>query len=179
MSGNNEDNNFIKLEYPTLRTEILQLMEMRQKTVEIALTISAALIALALAKNEMFSPSLALIYPLIASCLAIGWRKYDIRIDLLKKYIKEIEVSFSNNNNNNGWEHYRENREISRLISTTMSQFLAFFSTQIVAVFVGYFLFFGQDKTPIYFRYTLLIVDAISILFLFYLVYDKIIGRDL
>jgi hypothetical protein len=173
MIPNSNVDNFLKMEYPTLREEVMQLTNIRQKIMQLSITIGAALIGIALTKSDMFMPSLALIYPPIGACLALGWKKYDSRLDILKEYIKQIESRFLPNSKL-GWEHFRFHwLKKSSYGSSTLSQFLVLLAMQILSIFVGFSMYNYRGIWD-HLGISLLIIDIMSILFMLYLVSDKI-----
>jgi hypothetical protein len=77
----------LQMEYSTLRDEFLRRIEMRQKLMELTLTIAAAFLGISLTKEV--PQSVALIYPPLATFLALGWVQQDNRIRELAKYIRK------------------------------------------------------------------------------------------
>jgi hypothetical protein len=87
----------LQLEYSALRTEILHRIELRQKLIEVTLTIASAFLGIGFAQSIKLiptagghtSPILSLIYPPIATCLALGWFQLDSRIREISDHISD------------------------------------------------------------------------------------------
>jgi len=143
------DKNNIMLEYNALRDEILKRIELRQQIISITLVLLTAILSVTFAQEglkENFStlkiPSLAFIYPPIATSLALGWIQHEYRINLLGYYIHEhIEKSIPCL----GWEKHViiNTSEGSKLkwYYILLSHGGVFIWTEIIAIIVGIFMF--------------------------------------
>jgi hypothetical protein len=79
----------IEVEYTALRNEITKRIEMRQQIVTLTLTLAGIFLGVGLTRA-----SVALIYPPLATFLALAWAQNDFRIRVAAKYIREqIESS--------------------------------------------------------------------------------------
>jgi hypothetical protein len=74
----------LELEYNSLRNEILKRFDLRQQFISIALTLAGIFLSFGLT-----TALVALIYPPIATFLALGWAQNDLRIRDLGNYIRE------------------------------------------------------------------------------------------
>jgi len=143
------DKNNMMLEYNALRDEILKRIDLRQEIISITLVLLTAILSATFAQKgleENFStleiPSLAFIYPPIATSLALGWIQHEYRINLLGNYIHEhIEKSIPGL----GWEKYVviKTSEGSKLkwYYILLSHGGVFIWSEIIAIIVGIFMF--------------------------------------
>ena len=94
-------------EYNALRVEIVQRIGLRQQTLSIALTIAGVFLGIGVTRDTV-----ALVYPPLATFLAIAWAQNDLRIKHAATYIREhLEVATPHL----GWEtHVNERREETR-----------------------------------------------------------------
>jgi hypothetical protein len=83
--GSFENKDCVLAEYQTLRNEILERIGIRHQIVSITLTICGVLLGFGLDKSEV-----ALIYPMIAMFLAIGWAKNNVQIRQLISLVSII-----------------------------------------------------------------------------------------
>jgi hypothetical protein len=94
MSAEPHDNDNAKrrsidVEYTALRNEITKRIEMRQQIVTLTLTLAGIFLGVGLTRTAV-----ALIYPPLATFLALAWAQNDFRIRVTAKYIRErIEAS--------------------------------------------------------------------------------------
>lgn len=104
---------------------------MRHQVIELNLTIAAAFMGVALTKDV--SPSIALVFPPIATLLSMEWIYIDTRqtqsinylLDLEKK-IPELQL---------GWEKYKVKKGGFR--KAVLSHWGVFVFTQMMAIFIG------------------------------------------
>jgi hypothetical protein len=126
----------LEMIYNALRDETLMMFEMQEKTISFTWTIAAALLGVAVVHPT--TPSGALIYPPIATLLALSWiqRSYSIR-DLGNYMITlENKVPFT------GWEEYLKSKGgISKLSFNYLSNFGLSIFIQIVAIVTGIYNF--------------------------------------
>ena len=87
-------------EYNTLRQEILERIKLRQQIITATLILSAGIIT-----ADKLVPTVALIYPPLAAFLALAWSQNDYRVRNLSKYIQEF---FECDPRRFGWEYYME-----------------------------------------------------------------------
>lgn len=73
-----------EMEYTTLRTEILKRIELRYQIVAVTLTLAGVFLGVGLTKDLV-----ALIYPPLATFLALAWAQNEFRIRLASIYIRE------------------------------------------------------------------------------------------
>jgi hypothetical protein len=74
----------LELEYNSLRNEILKRFDLRQQFISITLTLAGIFLSFGLTTDLI-----ALIYPPIATFLALGWAQNDLRVRDLGNYIRE------------------------------------------------------------------------------------------
>ncbi|HEV3166804.1 MAG TPA: hypothetical protein VGZ22_22445 [Isosphaeraceae bacterium] len=79
-----EEREAMKLEFGSLREEILKRLELRNQMLFATLTGAAALISVGVT-----TPSVALVYPPIAALLATLWAQNEIRVREMANYIRE------------------------------------------------------------------------------------------
>jgi hypothetical protein len=72
--NNTVDIDKIATEYNALRDEILKRIELRQQFVSMTLTIAGVFLGIGVTTD-----TIALVYPLLATFLAIGWAQNDLR----------------------------------------------------------------------------------------------------
>ncbi|NUM77600.1 hypothetical protein HUU40_24825 [candidate division KSB1 bacterium] len=89
MNTNADDNldnarRGIELEYSHLRSEILKRIELRQQIATVTLTLAGIFLGLGVTTE-----SVVLIYPPLATFLALGWAQNDFRVRDLAKYLRE------------------------------------------------------------------------------------------
>lgn len=145
-------------EYTSLRSEIVTRIELRQQYVTISLAIASAFLGAGVAFS---SSPVALVFPLLAPFLAIGWVQNDLRVRDIAAYIKKhFEVPGSGL----GWETWaQEEREANRqkswrLVVVSHGGVLIF--TQGLAVAIG-LMNVTDGLTPEH--YILLGLDAIAV----------------
>jgi hypothetical protein len=157
------------MEFSCLRDEYLRRMEMKQKIVELTITIAAAIFGIALTKEA--SPSLSLIYPPIATFLALGWILQNDVLIMIAKYIRE---KLEPKDGSLGWEKQRlqERKEIinsgRRWRYAAVSHIGVFIFSEIMAIFIGItkitndhgWVFNSTPTWPILF---VLLIDAVCI----------------
>jgi hypothetical protein len=89
---------FLKLEYTTLRGELIKRVEFRQRLLEIAVVSAGAILALNLAWDQY--PLILLAYPILVMFLGLGWLHHDQRLQKLATYIRmQIEREFQRPSN--------------------------------------------------------------------------------
>lgn len=84
ISNNSLRQKHFDLEYNALRNEILKRIELRQQLIAISLTLAGAFLSVGLSTDLV-----VLIYPPLATFLALGWAQNDFRIRDLAKYIRD------------------------------------------------------------------------------------------
>ena len=82
-------------EYVALRSEILKRIELRHQLISITLTIAGAFFAVGVSIALV-----TLIYPPLATFLALSWAQNDLRVGMVGKYMRE--------HYKNQWEIYIE-----------------------------------------------------------------------
>ena len=161
MANSVQDKQFfegVKLEYASLKSEMIKRIELRQQLISIALTITGVMLGFGI-NNGL----IALIYPPLALFLAITWTQNDIRIHDAANYIREeIEKKYIGLH----WETYvQESREKSKSTKrqrTIWSHGGIFIFTQLITILVGCF---RITINPI--AIVLLFIDLISVIFVF------------
>jgi hypothetical protein len=89
---------FLKLEYTTLRGELIKRVEFRQRLLEIAVVSAGAILALNLTWDQY--PLILLAYPILVMFLGLGWLHHDQRLQKLATYIRmQIEPEFKRPSN--------------------------------------------------------------------------------
>jgi len=145
-------------EYVSLRDEIVKRIELRQQYVAISLAIAGAFLGASVAFS---SSPVALVFPLLAPFLAIGWAQNDLRLWDVAQYIRE---RFEKPGSGLGWEtRAQKQREASRnspwrLVVVSHGGVLVF--TQVLAVALG---LLGARSCLRAEHYVLLALDAIAI----------------
>lgn len=149
----------VDLEYSFLRNEILKRIELRQQIISITLTLAGIFLSFGLATDAV-----ALIYPPLATFLALGWAQNDFRIRDLAVYIREnletkssglryetyVQEKRTSNNNFGSW----------RFVVISHSGIFIF--TQLMAMGIGLLKFMPIVLSPL--KSILLIIDVISII---------------
>ncbi len=80
----------MELEYVSIRGEILKRIELRQQIVAVTLTLAGIFLGIGITTETV-----ALIYPVLATFLALGWGQNDFRVRDLATYQREnIESLF-------------------------------------------------------------------------------------
>jgi hypothetical protein len=103
---------FKNAEYEALRQEILTRNEFRQRTVELTLLSSGAILAAGL-KIEDLGP-LLLLYPLAVFFLAASWAHNGVGVLLAGSHIRE---QFERSSDDNGWESAWRSHPLARPFS--------------------------------------------------------------
>ena len=89
---------FLKLEYTSLRGELIKRVEFRQRLLEIAVVSAGAILALNLTWDQY--PLILLAYPIVVMFLGLGWMHHDQRLQKLATYIRmQIEPEFQRQSN--------------------------------------------------------------------------------
>jgi hypothetical protein len=107
MDTNSEEHNLtirdgVKIEYSSLRSEILKRIELRHQFMSITLTIAGVFLGIGIT-----TAAVALVYPPLAAFLAMGWTHNDLQIRDLARYIREnLEAPHPGL----GWETYAKKR---------------------------------------------------------------------
>jgi hypothetical protein len=86
----------LKMEYRTLREELLKRIELRQNIIQINLTLASLILSYGLIQRIQdpitgqiaATPVVALVYPPIAALLGLGWAQIENRIQVLSTYIR-------------------------------------------------------------------------------------------
>jgi hypothetical protein len=166
MDTNSEEHNLtirdgVKIEYSSLRSEILKRIELRHQFMSITLTIAGVFLGIGVT-----TAAIALVYPPLAAFLAIGWAQNDLRIRDLATYIRErLEASTPGLD----WETYVQDlREETRMRSwrfLVLSHGGVFLFTQGMAIVLGLLKF---SYTPV--ERVLLGIDVVAVLFVFWIV---------
>jgi hypothetical protein len=145
----------LAIEYNALRDEIVKRIGLRQQTLSITLTIAGVFLGIGVTTHAV-----ALVYPALATFLAIGWAQNDLRIKHAATYIRDhLEAKTPHL----GWEtHVHERREETkgrafRLVILSHSGI--FVLTQMVAIVIGLLTF---EYTPL--EWALLGIDVLAIL---------------
>jgi len=108
-----EESPLLVAEYVSLRTEIVKRIELRQQYVTISLAIAGAFLGASVAFS---SSPVALIFPLLAPFLAIGWVQNDLRVWDVAQYIRE---RYERPGSGLGWETRAQNeREAQQPVAT-------------------------------------------------------------
>jgi hypothetical protein len=98
LSVSRRRNEFLKLEYATLRGESIKRVEFRQRLIEIAVVSAGAILALNLTWDQY--PLILLVYPIVVLFLGLGWMHHDQRLQKLATYIRiQIEPEFQRQSN--------------------------------------------------------------------------------
>ena len=155
------------VEYSALRNEITKRIEMRQQIVTLTLTLAGIFLGVGLTRA-----SVALIYPPLATFLALGWAQNDFRIRATAKYIREqIESSTPGL----GYETFVQNERESKSGGLGAWRFLVLsysgilLITQLMAVGVEF------SKWPfVPAQWALLGVDAVAVGIVIWLMAKKV-----
>ena len=135
-------------EYAALRSEILKRIELRHQLISITLTIAGAFFAVGVS-----TALVTLVYPPLATFLALSWVQNDLRVGMMGKYIREHYKS--------SWEIYIDQHRAEGIGSWRVS-FLShgciFLVTQVIAISIGLFRF-----TSIPLELFLLVVDLFAV----------------
>jgi hypothetical protein len=145
----------LAIEYNALRDEIVKRIGLRQQTLSITLTIAGVFLGIGVTTRAV-----ALVYPALATFLAIGWAQNDLRIKHAATYIRDyLEIKTPHL----GWEtHVHERREETRgraFRLVILSHGGIFVLTQVVAVVIGLLTFSGTAL-----EWALLGIDVLAIL---------------
>jgi len=158
--------------YQDLRGQIISLVELRQRLVEMNLTLAAALIAAAVAYPT--KPSIAFVYPPIAALIAIAWSPRNDIIRDLCNYIKDnIECSMEIC----GWSTYLAKKGgITGKNLIVLSYGGMFIAAQLLAIIVG---MIQMDDPDAIVQSNSLIelmkhINYMSLIVVFYLIYKGI-----
>jgi len=154
----------LKMEYSFLCEQILKRFEMRQRIVQITLTLAAGFLGVALTRD--IPSSVALVFPPIAALLEIEWYQLEKRQMQTLKYLRKLEKRIPELELN--WETARDLRIRSRLHLPAIIGIFLF--SQMMATFIGFFIYdtsinnwrFNNNLT--YPFIILLFIDTISIL---------------
>lgn len=146
----------IKMEYETLRSEILKRITLRHQFLVLAITIASLMLGYGVDK-----PVLAFIFPPISALLAIGWAQNEIRIRQMARYIQgNIEDAIPGL----GWEAYRikikPETKIWSIPLVILSPGGTFIITQLIAILLGVLQF---TSTPT--EWFLLMLSVIAVIF--------------
>jgi hypothetical protein len=140
-------------EYTALRSEILKRIELRHQLISITLTIAGAFFAVGVS-----TALVTLIYPPLATFLALSWVQNDLRVGMVGKYIREHYESLIPSLR---WETYIEQHRAEGISSWRIS-FLShggiFLVTQLMAIGIALFKF---TSTPL--EFALLVIDLIAV----------------
>jgi len=97
---------YLEMEYTALRNEILKRIELRHQIIVVTLTIAGVFLGGGVQQNNAF---ITLVYPPLATFLAVSWAQNDHRIRDLAGYIRNyIEPFMSKDNIILGWETYMQ-----------------------------------------------------------------------
>jgi hypothetical protein len=146
--------------YNSLTSEYLKLIELRQQILSYTITIAGAILSIGLIQtsqnNNLRFTSVALIYPPIATCLALVWAQHSDRIKYIEKIItKSTSDSFVNSEQGN-------NKNIfAGLKYAIVSHSGVFLCTQLLALIVGCSLFTWHGCNTL--QWILLFIDLIFI----------------
>jgi hypothetical protein len=166
----------LQMEYTFLREQFLKRVEMRHQVVEITLTLAAAFFGVALTKGV--PSSVALVFPPIATFLALEWIYIDIRQAQTIKYLLRLEKKIPELKL--GWEDFKEEQGGFRYAALSHGGIFLF--TQLMAIFIGNLVFdsnlnnwtIGYSSTPAFLL--LLSIDILSFLFTFMLIWQQTKG---
>lgn len=150
----------IELEFSALRAELLKRIELRQQLISITLTLAGVFLGLGLNNN-----TIALIYPVLNSLLAMQWAQNDIRSRQIGKYLQHMENLIPGL----GWEtYYRKGWESETRLGPWPLSILApggtFLLTGLIAIGIGVTNF---SFTPV--EWILLTISIIAVLFTIWL----------
>jgi hypothetical protein len=148
--SNENNSNLILVEYKSIREDILKRVELRQQILSITLTLTAAFLSAGIIQRNIAGDtidaiaftSIALVYPPIATCLALGWAQHNWKIRELEENLDSImnkkfaliktiiEQSPSRGNLSNSWTH----RWLNSIVFSHGGVFLC---SQILTIFIG------------------------------------------
>jgi len=163
----------LKMEYSFLREQFLKRIEMRHQVVEFTLTIAGAFLGVALTKGV--PSSIALVFPPIATFLAMEWIYIDIRqaqtieyLLKLEKKIPELEL---------GWEEFKEGSGGFRY--AVGSHGGVFIFTQLLTIIVGFLVYDEKlnnwvvvnDLTSVFILF--LFIDCVCFIYTFIMIYEQ------
>jgi 8-oxo-dGTP diphosphatase len=124
----------ILVEYETLRQEVLQRINGRNQSLNLAITATGIFVAAV--AGQFFPPVALLLYPLVAVWIAVSWTQHDIRVGQIGKRIRDgIEQQLGGVK----WENWlsaqfaRESRFIYRR-STELTAVGVLVGTQILTI---------------------------------------------
>jgi hypothetical protein len=187
-----KDNSLV--EYKALRDEILKRIEMRQNILSITLTLAAAFLSAGILqrnKPDFIGPSVAFIYPPIATCLALGWAQIDHRIRDIGIYIRD---NIEKTTPGFGWETHLHGYQIEEINSDpveksnnimkkkqgdsnwrslVLSHGGVFVCTQIMAIVIGCTMF---ECTLL--QWGLLVFDLIMFVFVIWILRELLGAKD-
>jgi len=145
----------LAVEYAALRDEIVKRIGLRQQILSIALTIAGVFLGIGVTTHAV-----ALVYPALATFLALGWAQNDLRIRHAATYIRdhlEAKTPYL------GWEtHVHQRRADTRgraFRLVILSHSGVFVLTQVVAIVIGLLTF---KHTPL--EWALLVIDVLAVL---------------
>lgn len=173
-------------EYSALRDEILKRIDTRQQIISYTITIAAAFLTFAVGTDVFNSPFPLLIYPILATFLAMAWSHSDQRAGEIGEYIREeiepnlpgmgwekwIRQRFTPNENTdsniegNGQKRAAGYNKIERLgiwlkkFTVEIYAYGIFVSTQIIAILFA----FGMWVSDEYVQWFILPVERIFLL---------------
>jgi hypothetical protein len=143
-----------ELEYIALRAEILKRMELRYQFIPVSLTMAGVFLGLGISNG-----TIALVYPVLAIFLAIGWAQNDKRIGDTAACIRmNLEKSIPGL----GWEKHLHDERIKEKKQRRFAIFSyggIFLFTQLIAIGIGLIKF-----TYSTIDWSLLSLDLISVL---------------
>lgn len=166
----------LQMEYSFLSELIIKRFEMRQKMIQLTLTLAAAFLGVALTRN--IPSSVALVFPPIAALLEIQWFYLEKRQTLSIKHFKELEKRIPELNLS--WQTKRDLRISSRFYILAVSGLFLF--SKLMASFIGVLIYdpgihnwrFNSNLTMPFI--ILFLIDIISILLSLILIWQL---RDL
>jgi len=122
-------------EYVALRGEILKRIELRHQYMKVSLAIAGAFLAAGVAVTKA---PVALVFPLLAPFLAIGWAQNDLRVRDLAEYFREHQEQLVPGL---GWETHmqglRESRRRRPWRLVVMAHAGTLLFTQVLTIAVG------------------------------------------
>ncbi len=137
-----EELDLVLVEYKALRDEIVKRIELRQHVIIAAVTIAGVLLSIGVRwQNTM----VVMMYPSIATLLAIAWVHHDKAIGAMGKFIlKRVEDRLGHD----GWQSKKqEDREAGKRRFAPMAHCGIIALTQAMAIAIGFFIF-EQPETP-------------------------------
>lgn len=129
-------------EYKALRDEIVKRIELRQHVIIATVTLAGVLLSIGM---RWRSTMIVMLYPPIATLLAIAWVHHDKAIGAMGKFIHDkVEIRLEHY----GWQRDKvSRRKAGKKRYSPMAYCGAIIFTQITAIFIG-FRIFGQPETP-------------------------------